>query len=90
MNLTQEELWEEWRAWQIFHTPPPEPPSVEDAWLEAVAAGQYAPDDYTARAAFIAQWKADHPDEPEDDWEPVDAPPPRPLGGEDPGSRNSH
>lgn len=79
----------EYRAWEIFQTPPAPPETVESAWQAAVAAGRYAPTDRGARAQFVAAWHAQHGDDPgaalgADDWEPVTEPPPR-RGGEDAG-----
>ncbi len=84
MNLTREELWEEFRAWQIFQTPPPEAETAADAWMAEVEAGRADPDDAEAEAAFVAHWEQAHGDAQAEDWEPVTEPPPR-RGGADAG-----
>lgn len=73
-DLTPETLWVEWQAHTIYHTPPPEPETMEDAWLEAIRTEQVDPNDRDAQAAFVAQWQAQHP--ASDDWEAVNEPPP--------------
>ena len=82
----------EYRAWEIFQTPPDPPETVESAWQAAVAAGRYRPTDRAARAQFVAAWHAQQGDgfreEPDaDEWEPVTEPPPR-RGGADAGPRD--
>ncbi len=74
-DLTPEVLWIEYRAWEIFHTPPKSAgEQLTDAWMDAVEAGTVDPTDPQAKAAFAAQWHALHPTEEMqqvDDWEHV-------------------
>ena len=89
LNLTPEELWEEYRAWEIAQDPPEPPETVETAWQAACAAGRYDPSDRTARAQFMAQWHRDHgdpetggADAPGEEM-PVQPPPPPPPDDEE-------
>ena len=66
-GLTAEELDLEYRAWCAQEGIDPDSASGEgvpdaiDAYMDAVQAGTLDPQDDAGRQAFIAQWRADHP-----------------------------
>jgi hypothetical protein len=68
-ELTWEELWIEYRAWEISQTPPAlddDDDDVEDAFLRAARAGEVNPHDPASRRAWLAAWHAAHPTAPEE------------------------